>query len=627
MKSMYPIKKNSFKSNALLILLMLLSLPVFIHGQSWRTTGNNISISEFLGTTNNRDLKILTDNIERMVITSNGDVGIGTTNPTSMLSVGSGSEFRVNGSGNIRRINDVPYSFPALQGAVNTVLMNNGSGTLTWSAGTPGPTGPPGPIGPEGPQGQTGSTGPAGPTGATGPQGPTGPAGPTGPPGQDGDANAWSLTGNAGTVDGTNFIGTTDNKPINFRIDNLKAGRIDPAGPLFLGYRAGFSNTANSNMAIGYDALFFTTTGNYNTAIGYQSMQSNTTGFMNTATGYGSLVFNIQGARNTADGFQSLFLNTSGIGGTATGYQALYSNTTGHYNTALGYNAFPTGANFTNSTALGANASVHTSNMIRLGDSSINLAEIQVPWTITSDKRWKSDIQKSNLGLDFVSKLNPVSFIHNHNGSRKREYGFIAQELEESLLTSGATDNGIISRDDKGMYGVRYNDLLAPLVNAIQELDLKIQQLENLKIENGELEKEISSQQKQIDELRTRMDAQYENEDKGLNNAEPENPQHQIQSIVLSGMDNPYLGQNTPNPFSDATRIEYYIPESLFCGKATCRVIFYDQLGRTIQEAVITDSGFGTINVSTTNLARGVFTYSLLVNGEVIDVKKMVFDR
>ena len=42
-----------------------------------------------------------------------------------------------------------------------------------------------------------------------------------------GSGTAWLLTGNAGTVDGTNFIGTTDNVPFNVRVNNQKAGRID----------------------------------------------------------------------------------------------------------------------------------------------------------------------------------------------------------------------------------------------------------------------------------------------------------------------------------------------------------------------------------------------------------------
>ncbi len=54
----------------------------------------------------------------------------------------------------------------------------------------------------------------------------------------------WLLTGNAGTVDGTNFIGTTDNVPFNVRVNNQKAGRIDNvSGNTFWGYQAGNANT------------------------------------------------------------------------------------------------------------------------------------------------------------------------------------------------------------------------------------------------------------------------------------------------------------------------------------------------------------------------------------------------
>ncbi|MDQ6762792.1 MAG: hypothetical protein M3015_09225, partial [Bacteroidota bacterium] len=37
----------------------------------------------------------------------------------------------------------------------------------------------------------------------------------------------WSLNGNSGTIDGTQFIGTTDNVPLNLRVNGKQAGRID----------------------------------------------------------------------------------------------------------------------------------------------------------------------------------------------------------------------------------------------------------------------------------------------------------------------------------------------------------------------------------------------------------------
>ncbi len=70
----------------------------------------------------------------------------------------------------------------------------------------------------------------------------------TGPQGPPGSANAWGLTGSAGTVDGTNYIGTSDNNPLNFRVNGQTAGRIENAGGnTFLGYLSGAANAGGQN--------------------------------------------------------------------------------------------------------------------------------------------------------------------------------------------------------------------------------------------------------------------------------------------------------------------------------------------------------------------------------------------
>jgi len=53
----------------------------------WALTGNSITGTEFLGTTNNQPLVIRTNNTERMRVTATGNVGIGTTSPTARLEV------------------------------------------------------------------------------------------------------------------------------------------------------------------------------------------------------------------------------------------------------------------------------------------------------------------------------------------------------------------------------------------------------------------------------------------------------------------------------------------------------------------------------------------------------------
>ena len=60
------------------------------------------------------------------------------------------------------------------------------------------------------------------------------------------------------------------------------------------------------------------------------------------------------------------------------------------------------------------------------------------------------------------------------------------------MTKAGATNNGIISKDDAGMYGVRYNDLLSPMVKAMQEQQQMIEVLQ----------KQNERMQQQIDELK-----------------------------------------------------------------------------------------------------------------------------
>ena len=129
-------------------------------------------------------------------------------------------------------------------------------------------------------------------------------------------------------------------------------------------------------------------------------------------------------------------------------------------------------------------------NQVRIGNSFITYAGINVAWAITSDRRWKSDIQDSKLSLSFINKLRPVSYFRNNDENKKTEYGFIAQDVEEVLKESGIDNSGMITITDDGMYELRYNDLLAPMVKAIQELNEKCSSLET---ENNQLKTEIES--------------------------------------------------------------------------------------------------------------------------------------
>jgi hypothetical protein len=174
-------------------------------------------------------------------------------------------------------------------------------------------------------------------------------------------------------------------------------------------------------------------------------------------------------------------MNETGSGNCAVGVDALNLNTYGNNNVAIGYSAgfFISGSN---NIAIGYFAQVPTAtadNQIRLGNTSITYAGIQVAWTVTSDTRYKDNITPIGLGLGFISKLNPVSYVRKNDENKKIEYGLIAQEVEQVLKELGIENHGMLTIGDDGMYGLRYNDLLAPMIKAIQELKEENQQLRN----------------------------------------------------------------------------------------------------------------------------------------------------
>jgi hypothetical protein len=54
------------------------------------------------------------------------------------------------------------------------------------------------------------------------------------------------------------------------------------------------------------------------------------------------------------------------------------------------------------------------------------------------------------------------------------------------------------------------------------------------------------------------------------------------------------------------------------------KIIFSTVTGEVIRTAEIKQSGKGLVNVFADNLSSGLYTYSLIVDGKVIDTKKMI---
>ena len=378
--------------------------------------------------------------------------------------------------------------------------------------------------------------------------------------------NNWSLTGNSGTVDTLNFIGNIDFAPLNFRLGNSPSGRIEPPGFGYntaLGYHSlnlnyGYSNSAfgynalsintsgQNNTGIGLSALSTNSTGSANTAVGAYSLNANTTSNDNTAVGSSALANNSNGAENTAVGSDALHDNTGGdyntaVGksalrgcygngntalgdeaglnttygseNTAIGEVALYNNVTGNYNTALGYGAGTTGdrdhtISIGNDTYLNA-----ASNQAFIGGTGIVWNGGNVTWSTYSDARVKRNIQDDVKGLDFITRLRPVTYYRDYKAMLQitgnkdcKDYegkydiekikfsGFLAQDVEKAANEAGYNFSGItVPKAGNELYTLSYEQFVVPLVKGMQEQQKMIEK-QNAVIEA--LQKEVENLKK-----------------------------------------------------------------------------------------------------------------------------------
>lgn len=137
-------------------------------------------------------------------------------------------------------------------------------------------------------------------------------------------------------------------------IDSVTRGMLLGQGSTYVGKNAGKSiTTGGKNTFIGSDAGAVATTssgsvyvgrgagqtsnGSFNVGIGYQSMLSSAgTGSYNIAIGMNSQLRNTTGTNNTAMGSQALRENTTGTSNVAIGSNSLFYIKPGDFNTALG---------------------------------------------------------------------------------------------------------------------------------------------------------------------------------------------------------------------------------------------------------------------------------------------------
>ena len=82
------------------------------------------------------------------------------------------------------------------------------------------------------------------------------------------------------------------------------------------------------------------------------------------------------------------------------------------------------------------------------------------------------------------------------------------------------------------------------------------------------------------------------------------------------------LYQNTPNPFKEQTVIRFRLAENV----QDASICIFDMTGKQLKKLPIS-SVMGSVSFGGYELGEGMFLYSLIVNGQEIDTKKMVITQ
>ena len=150
-----------------------------------------------------------------------------------------------------------------------------------------------------------------------------------------------------------------------------------------------------------------------------------------------------------------------------------------------------------------ANLSAGSSGIYSVGSSSWRWSQIYADTgTInTSDQRLKTNVSNSNLGLNFINLLNPISYkwiigggipTYDENSNLisvedvpgiRTHYGFLAQEIKAALeeVAPGQDFGGWVladKNDPDSTQSLRYEEFISPIVKAIQELSSRLDALE-----------------------------------------------------------------------------------------------------------------------------------------------------
>jgi hypothetical protein len=220
-----------------------------------------------------------------------------------------------------------------------------------------------------------------------------------------------------------------------------------------------------------------------------------------------------------------------------------------------------------------------TSSDIRLKENIISLSEDETEKDIMQ-KLLNLNVIKYNYIDKALNADSDTALIKREDAKKETHYGLVAQELK-------AIFPSLVKEGQDGYLGVNYVELVPILIRSVQELEQELEE-----VRSG------------IGYMKTRSEIV------GVGNV--------AQTPNLKNK----LFQNKPNPFKEQTIIRFSLADDV----KNAAICIFDMTGKTIKKLPIS-SGMDSVSIGGYELGEGMFLYSLIVNGEEIDTKKMVISK
>ncbi|NJO68512.1 MAG: T9SS type A sorting domain-containing protein [Bacteroidetes bacterium] len=254
----------------------------------------------------------------------------------------------------------------------------------------------------------------------------------------------------------------------------------------------------------------------------------------------------------------------------------------------------------------------------------------------SSDERLKENIKNLNSSLNFLNKLNGVSYNFKSSPSKSQKPPISASDTSSHAGTgSGTTEETIDTRkhmgfiaqdvqkifpelvyeDKDGMLGIDYISLIPVLAESIKELD------KNKNDEINRLQNELNDTKSKLAELESRLNQCCNSttkksgsviEESDLSLTIDEEPE-QISTMAS-------LNQNSPNPFNQNTSISFYLPPSI----TEAKLYIYNMEGIQLKSIAIEERNKGSIVLNGSAFMPGMYLYTLMADGKEIDTKRMI---